>query len=298
MNAAKLAFKPLAEKINLSVEDAARKVLEISCRKVEKQIDELIVEYNLDRQTVELVGGGGGAASLIPFTGTLMNLPARLAKKAEVISTIGVALAMVRDTIERNITNPTAEQILQVRREATDAVVKIGAVPESVEVQIEVDTRRSIVRATAFGTTEMKKDDDAAHIGGIGGAKQAAARSLKIDETAVELAAETAGFYVFTHEISSKTFFGLFTQKRLAVRVVDKTGVVRLQRGNAEIQPSTVENVGGEFGDDHQQINRFRRCRTRSAGHSFAGRRTHRQSFGTRRTRTGCRRSRRRNWKI
>ncbi len=145
---ARLAFKPLAEKINLSVEDAARKVLEISCRKVEKQIEELIVEYNLDRQTVELIGGGGGAASLIPFTGTLMNLPARLAKKAEVISTIGVALAMVRDTIERNIANPTAEQILQVRREATDAVVKIGAVPESVEVQIEVDTRRSIVRAT------------------------------------------------------------------------------------------------------------------------------------------------------
>ena len=246
-DAATLAFKPLAEKINLSVEDTARKVLEISCRKVEKQIDELIVEYNLDRQTVELIGGGGGAASLIPFTGTLMNLPARLAKKAEVISTIGVALAMVRDTIERNITNPTAEQILQVRREASDAVIKIGAVPESVEVQIEVDTRRSIVRAVAFGTTELKKNDDAALTNGFDGAKSAAARSLRTDEKAIELAAETAGFYVFTREFSTKTFFGLFTNKRLAVRVADKTGVVRLQRGNAEIQPSTVENVGGDL---------------------------------------------------
>ncbi len=241
--AARAAFKPLAEKISLSVEDAARKVLEISCRKVEKQIEELINEYNLDRQTVELIGGGGGAASLIPFTGQLMNLPARLARKAEVISTIGVALAMVRDTIERNITNPTPEQILQMRREAQDAVIKIGALPESVEVQIEVDTRRNLVRATAFGTTELKKDDDAETIGGLEGARMAAARSMKIDESEIFLAAETAGFYVFAQEVKTKTFFGIFTNKRLAVRVVDKTGVVRLQRNNAEVHSSPTCNT-------------------------------------------------------
>jgi len=245
--AAKLAFKPLAEKLGVSVEEAARKVLEISCKKVEKQIEELIAEYNLDRATVELVGGGGGAASLILFTGTLMNLPARLAKKAEVISTIGVALAMVRDTVERNIANPTTEQILQVRREATDAVVKIGALPESVEVQIEVDTRRSIVRATAFGTTELKQKDDSTKVGGFEGASIAAARSLKTDESNVVLSAETAGFYVFTQEITTKTFLGLFTNKRLAVRVVDKTSVVRLQRNNSEVYTTTVGNIAREL---------------------------------------------------
>ena len=58
--AAWAAFKPLAERLGLSPEDAARRVLEISCKKVEKQIEELIAEYNLDRATVELVGGGGG----------------------------------------------------------------------------------------------------------------------------------------------------------------------------------------------------------------------------------------------
>ena len=241
--AAKRAFEPLAEKLGLTLEEAARKVLEISCRKVEKQVNELIIEYHLDRATVELVGGGGGAASLIPFTGTLMNLSARLAKKAEVISTIGVALAMVRDTVERNITNPTPEQILQVRREASDAVIKVGALPESVEVQIEVDTRRSIVRATAFGTTELKQNDNSANVGGADGARIAAARSLKTDESNVDLSAETAGFYVFTQEILTKTFLGLFTQKRFAVRIVDKTGVVRLQRNNSEVHATTVENI-------------------------------------------------------
>jgi len=239
---ARLAFKPLAEKIGLSVEETAKKVLEISCRKVEKQIEELIVEYNLDRATVELVGGGGGAASLVPFTGELMNLPARLARKAEVISTIGVALAMVRDVIERNIVDPTPEQILQIRREASEAVINVGALPETVEVNIEVDTRRNLVRATAFGTTEMKKKD-ALKIDGFEGCRNSAARSMKLDESKIELKAETANLYVFAAKIKSKTFFGLFSNSRQMIRVVDKTGVVRLQRPDAEVYETTIKNV-------------------------------------------------------
>ena len=246
--AARLAFKPLAEKLGVSVEEAARRVLEVSCAKVQKQIDELIEEYHLDRAMVELVGGGGGAASLVPYTGKMMSLPARLAKKAEVISTIGVALAMVRDTIERNIVDPTPEQILQIRREAADAVIKIGALPESVEVQIEVDTRRNLVRAVAFGTTELKKDDEAAAvISGMEGCLQAAARSMKTEESAVNLAGETSGLYAFTSEVERKSFFGLFKSVRQMVRVVDKTGVVRLQRSDAEVHSSQTEAIARDL---------------------------------------------------
>ncbi|MEO8074433.1 MAG: hydantoinase/oxoprolinase family protein, partial [Acidobacteriota bacterium] len=240
------AFKPLAERLGLSIEETARKVLEIACRKVQKQIDALIAEYNLDRQTVELVGGGGGAASLIPFTGKMMNLPARLARKAEVISTIGVALAMVRDVVERNIVDPTPEQILQIRREAADAVVKIGALPASVEVQIEVDPKRNLVRAVAFGTTEIKKDDGET-IADFEGCLNVAARSMKTNESAVKLTAETVGLYVFTSEIKTKSFFGLFENARQMTRVVDKTGVVRLQRNDAEIYSARAENVSREL---------------------------------------------------
>ncbi len=240
--AARAAFAPLAKKIGVSVEEAAKKVLDISCRKVQKQIDELILEYNLDRATVELIGGGGGAAALVLHAGELMNLPARLAKKAEVISTIGVALAMVRDVVERNLTNPTPAQILQVRREASEAVIKAGALPASVEVQVEVDTRRNLVRAVAFGTTEIRKNETTA-VGGLEGCLNAAARSMKTDAAAVKLTAETAGFYVFVSEVRTKTFFGLFTNVRQIVRVVDKTGVVRLQRNNAEVASATVETA-------------------------------------------------------
>jgi N-methylhydantoinase A len=241
--AARLAFKPLADAIGKTVEETAKEVLDISCKKVAKQIEALIIEYHLDRKTVELVGGGGGAASLVLFTGELMQLPARLAKKAEVISTIGVALAMVRDTVERNIVDPTPEDILTVRREAAEAVIKIGAVPETVEVQVEVDTRRNLVRATAFGTTELKKEDNSAKIITAEDCRAAAAKSMHTDIENVELQGETATLYVFSTEKHTSTLFGLFKTKQIAVRVTDKTGVIRLQRSNAQVHNTTIGEV-------------------------------------------------------
>jgi N-methylhydantoinase A len=242
-DAARLAFRPLAEKIGKSIEDTAREVLDVSCRKVAKQIEELIVEYHLDRNMVELIGGGGGAASLVLFTGQIMGLPARLAKKAEVISTIGVALAMVRDTVERNIVEPTPDDILAVRREAAEAVMKIGAVPESIEVQVEVDTRRNLVRATAFGTTELKKDNNTAKATTLADCQTAAARSMQVESTEVQLMGQTTNLYVFGHEQISTSFFGLFAQKQNRVRITDNTGVVRLQRSHAEVVPTQIGNV-------------------------------------------------------
>jgi N-methylhydantoinase A/oxoprolinase/acetone carboxylase beta subunit len=237
---ARAAFAPLAEAIGRSVEETARAVLAISCRKIEKQVDELITEYRLDRETVELVGGGGGAASLVLFAGESMGLAARLARKAEVISTIGVALAMVRDTVERNVVDPTPEQILQVRREAVEAVCRIGAVRESVEVQVEVDSRRNLVRATAFGTTELKKSLKEESLGGVEGCRLSAARSMRLQPEQVREVAGTDGLYVFEGKATDRSWFGLISRTRRLARVTDRTGVVLLQRSNAVIEPATV----------------------------------------------------------
>lgn len=241
--AARLAFLPLANKLNVDVEAAARVVLDIGCRKVAKQIDELIVEYNLERANVELVGGGGGAASLVPFTGVMMNLKHRIARKAEVISTIGVALAMVRDTVERNIVDPSPEDILQVRRAATEAVVKAGALPETIEVAVEVDTRRNLVRATAFGTTELKRDENRSAMMSVEDCRQSAARSMQVTIDEVRLAGETSGLLVFMAEKHERGMFGLFKRATYRVRVTDRTGVVLLQRANAEVSPATIEHI-------------------------------------------------------
>ncbi|NOT58881.1 MAG: hydantoinase/oxoprolinase [Acidobacteria bacterium] len=244
---ARQAFALLAAQFGqgATAESVAEQVLEVACRKIEKTIDELIAEYQLARDQVVLVGGGGGAASLIPFTGKLMSLDHRIARNAEVISPIGVAMAMVRDTVERNIVDPSPEDILKVRREAIEAAVAAGAVSGSVEVQVVVDKRRNLVRATAMGTTELKRREGEAKEISLDDCRQAAARSMRVESA--ELAAQTSGFYVFTGEQIAPSFFGWFKLRKPLLRVTDRTGVIRLQRGRAHVTTTTLANLRDEL---------------------------------------------------
>ena len=68
-----------------------------------------------------------------------MGLEYKISKNAEVISPIGVALAMVRDMVERTILNPTDEDILKIRKEAEQAAINSGAAPSSIEIHVEVE---------------------------------------------------------------------------------------------------------------------------------------------------------------
>ena len=111
LEAAHRAMSPLAEFIGKSVEDTARAVLDIATDKVIPVVDDLIAEYKLDRDQAVLVGEGGGAAALIPHASARTGLRHEISKDAEVISSIGVALALVRDVVERIIPNPQPEDL-------------------------------------------------------------------------------------------------------------------------------------------------------------------------------------------
>jgi N-methylhydantoinase A/oxoprolinase/acetone carboxylase beta subunit len=258
--AARIAFELLGwyfGSFNVGAEEAADALLETACRKIAAAIEDLIAEYHLDRDQVVLVGGGGGAAALVPFTARLMKLQHRIARNAEVISPIGVAMAMVRDTVERNITDPTPDDILRVRRDAAEAAIAAGAVAESIEVQVEVDKRRNLVRATAMGTTEMRlrqSEDGARQPLDVEQCREVAARSMRIESGAVRLAAETAGLLVFTGEQHSRSFFGLLNARREMLRVLDRTGVVRLQRGKARVSVTTLAQLNDELARAVEQL--------------------------------------------
>ena len=153
---ARLAMAPLAAMLGCSVEDAARQILMRATDKVIPVIEQLIAEYGLDRDQAVLVGEGGGAAALIPFAAERMRLSHTISKDAEVISSIGVALALVREVIERVIPNAQPAELEAIKREARDAVVRLGAAAESVEVAVEVNPHSQRVRAIAMGASEMR----------------------------------------------------------------------------------------------------------------------------------------------
>jgi N-methylhydantoinase A len=232
------AFTVLGESLRRDPEDLAHDLLEIASSKVIAAIDELIADYELDRETLVVIGGGGGAAALVPYAAQRTGVEFRLARDAEVISPIGVALALVREVVERTIVDPTPEEILRIRREAQDAVVAAGAAPERVEVLVEIDSQRNLVRATASGASELA--ETAAHrVETEEELAKAAARLLRANGDPVRRVAATDGLSVYQRERTTSSRFGRNRTVR-DLRVLDRTAVGRLALRDAFIAQTTA----------------------------------------------------------
>lgn len=233
-DAARRGFEILAAHLDADAELLARDLLDIASAKVIAAVDELIADYELDRDTLVVVGGGGGAAALVPYVAERAHAEFRLARDAEVISPIGVALALVREVVERTIVDPSPEDIVRMRREAQDAVVTAGASPERVEVAVEIDPQRNLVRATASGASELA--ESASHRTLDDGELLAAASALlRADAPAVRRLAHTDALVVFERERMVRPRLGRARATR-DLRVLDRTGVGRLALREAYVR--------------------------------------------------------------
>jgi hypothetical protein len=248
--AARKAFGALATELGTDVETAARRLLDVSVAKLEPVIEDIVDEYDLDPALLEIVGGGGGSAALIPHFGEKSDHDTVLARNHEIISTVGVGLAMVRDVVERNLLDPSEEDIQQIRREAIDSVVGMGASAESVNAEVEYDGSKNLLRAVAEGSTELQTRDLAESSVSDEEQQATAAASLDVDETEIERVAGTDGLTVYQAEHSEDKFFGLVTKTRQRLVLVDRAGVVKLKLSDGSVYPT----VGERLSDDVSRV--------------------------------------------
>ncbi|MCW2523804.1 MAG: hydantoinase [Frankiales bacterium] len=233
---AQLALAPLAQLLGTDVAGAARTVLDGGIGQVRAVVDRMVRDYRLDQDEIRLVGGGGGAATVTPHLGQTMGLPQAIADHNEVISPIGVALALIREQIERIIPGAGPDQILAVRNEAAQAVLAEGAAPGAIEVDVTVDAQTNTVRAVATGASELRTRDRSQHLAEAE-LRAIAAESLRVDPDVLEVLAHTVAHIVFGVERPRR-----WRRPHHSVRVLDSDGVIRLVSADAQVE---VTNVAG-----------------------------------------------------
>ena len=231
----KKVFDVLSEFFQKSAESIAEEILNGAAEKVRPVVAELLNEYGVDPELVSLVGGGGGATTVVPWLSEKMNMNFMIAEKAEVISAIGAALAMLRDSVERTVINPTENDIISIKKDAYNRLAAMGADADTIDVQIEVEHSKNILRAIATGSFEMDQDYhtmtklDESEI-----RKNAAVSFKTADLESVKLVAHTNGLYAYELTETKNKMFGLLKSSISKYRVLDSFGVVKLQTNNGK----------------------------------------------------------------
>lgn len=164
-----------------------------------------------------------------------MDLPYSIPENAEVIFSIGVALSMVRDVVERVIPNPTQDDIRDLKKEATDAAISSGASPDTIEVHIEIDSQKGKVTAIATGSTEVKTTDLLKECDDSE-AEQLAKEDFGPKVSNICLKEKTDKFYVFQGDRDDKH----------PIRIVDRKGFIKVQCSDGVVSKCKVANYDKE----------------------------------------------------
>ena len=244
--AAAAAWQALGDALGIPAADAARQAMDLGVAKVRHIVEALMQDYELAPALLCLAGGGGSGGVIVPYLGQAMGLRWTLVKNAPIISTIGVALAMVREVVERTVVNPSEADIRAIRREALEQLMKAGANEATAEIAIEIDKKSNILRAIAMGTTELRTHSPTAKQLTAAELKAIAVQSLGLPSEAVSELAAVGKWHIFDG-VSRKRRLWLFSSVQHAVRVLDRDGVVRLQKEATGAIVTTRRNLAEDL---------------------------------------------------
>jgi len=238
MQAAQVAWQALGDYLGLTAKAAAAQALARGTEALAPVVQGLVKEYQLEEATLELVGGGGSAAVIVPYLAEQLHYRHRLAKNAPIISTLGVAMAMLREVVERNVVQPTQEDIRAIRRDALEALLQAGAAEATVEITVEVDRRKNLLRAIAMGTQTAKAATGAAQEEITPQAYLARAVDiLQLPSEAVQPVAQIGQWHIFSGEYQRRGW--LLQERSYRICALDSSGVARLVKACLGVVPAT-----------------------------------------------------------
>jgi N-methylhydantoinase A len=237
-DSARLGFEALGRLLGADWWHLADQTVEACARTVAALVTELVKQHELSDAAI--VGVGGAAATLVPIVAERLGLDHEIPEHAEIISSVGSALSLVRVELERSAADVTREMLSRMVSEVEAAAAAAGAEPGSLRVETEAIPERRTIRAVALGSI-------------AGGAVRDS-----LDETALSTVAQhvlgtddaarigaTSDYVVFGA--------GIDTHRRFVL--VDRRGTVAA-RGEGLVLAGEGERVAGELYEHLQMLTR------------------------------------------
>ncbi len=133
--------------------------------------------------------------------------------------------------------------IISLRQQALDSVSSMGAVPESIEVTVEIDSKNKKVIAVAMGSSEMRSRDVQIKELTENDIRKIASVSMRTGEDKLVISGNTSFFYAITFKQIKKHLFGLIKDETQKLRVIDREGTIKLQLNDALCESVDVNSV-------------------------------------------------------
>ncbi len=230
-------------------ETAARQVLDAAAEKILPTIRQLLKDYDSTDRTVKLLGGGGGAGAIVPIVAEKLKFPFEIADRAEVISAIGAALAMVKETLERNLVDPSQADLNRLRSEAESSVIAMGADPETVEVAISIDAQKGIVSAVATGSIAFSEGESGILEEVTPEDRLETLKEASPREREFAVVGDTDHFFLYRSEREERFLFNLLKRKKETLWVTDRKGNVKLQVPGGRTEQSRAQTLETALND-------------------------------------------------
>ncbi len=154
VEAARLGFEAAGQRLRLAPDEVARRMLVASGSAVGQLVGQVAHEHEIAAPVIMAVGGGAGG--LGRHVAAMLGFECIVPPGAEVISSIGDALSLVRAARERSIVDPTAADVDALVAEVEMEAISAGAGPASLEVRVEYIGDRKALRAVATGSIGLE----------------------------------------------------------------------------------------------------------------------------------------------
>ena len=225
---ARRAFELIGDLIGADWAVVAQNVVNAAASKVAHVVKEACCEHDLG--DCQIVGLGGGAGALVPVLGDALGSKWSIPDDAEVISSVGDALSLIRVEVEKTLAEATSDAIAEVHRAAEAAAIDAGAAPASVQVESEAVPERKALRAVAYGSVALNGDGAPTDVG---------------DDEMAEIARGLLGYEA--HRASHNAFYSVFTHGE-AFAVIDRHGTVAA-RGEGVVLVGAGSEVAAGLGE-------------------------------------------------